>query len=372
MQVRKLLYKAHLYVGLLLGSFFLLLALTGSLLVFYPEIDLWINPQIQAKPISANIISIDEVIKKLRTEYPNLKSGWRIEMPLQEGFPIFARYLTPEQQNKAVFAPMVVSINPSNLEITSARVWGDYFVTWVFDLHYQLLMGKVGKTIVVIIGLLLAFDLLVGIYLWFPKSRKAWRHALTFKTNAHTMRNNYDIHKLTGVFGLLLLLTLAVTGAMLGRADWFNPIINRFSLLDSHTPLPLEDGLHTPISADAAVAIAKSVYPQAELRWVYTPNTPNDYYQLRLHQAGEPGRRFPKTIVWINPFSAEIAYTKKPETFTWGDIILAWLHPLHNGEAFGLVGRWLAFSSGLLIVILCWTGFKRSLYKFKIKRLSQR
>jgi len=370
MHVRKLLYKAHLYAGLLLGGFFLLLALTGSLLVFYPEIDLWINPQIQTKTASPNTISIDAVISKLRAAYPNLKGGWRVEMPLQDGFPLFARYLTPEQQSQAVFAPLVVSINPSNLEITSTRVWGDYFVTWVFDLHYQLLMGKLGKTMVVFLGLILAIDLVAGIYLWFPKSLKAWRHALAFKTKAHPMRNNYDIHKLTGVLGLLLLLTIAITGAMLGRADWFNPIINRFSMLDSYTPSPLLDELHAPISANAAVEIAKSVYPQAELRWIYTPNSPSDYYQLRLHQSGEPGRRFPKTIIWVNPYSGNIAHIKKPESFSGGDTILAWLHPLHNGEAFGVTGRWLVFCSGLLVVVLCWTGFRRSLYKFKIKRSS--
>jgi uncharacterized iron-regulated membrane protein len=42
-----------------------------------------------------------------------------------------------------------------------------------------------------------------------------------------------------------------------------------------------------------------------------------------------------------------------------GDTLLAWLHPLHSGEAFGLVGRWLAFVSGLLPAALFVTGLWR-------------
>ena len=34
----------HLWPGLLLGAVFALLGLTGSVLCFYPELDLWLNP----------------------------------------------------------------------------------------------------------------------------------------------------------------------------------------------------------------------------------------------------------------------------------------------------------------------------------------
>jgi uncharacterized iron-regulated membrane protein len=365
-------YKAHLYVGLALGGFFLLLGLTGSILVFYPEIDLMLHPEMRVQHPSQPLDftqapPIQSVLDKLRAEYPDLKDGWRIEMPLQDRFPIFARYLKPDQGNSAVFAPLVVSIDPSSLQLTSARIWGDYFVTWVFDLHYQLLMGEVGKTLVVLIGILLMINLFIGLYLWFPKSVKAWRHALVFKTSAHPMRNNYDTHKLAGVFGLVLLLVMAVTGALLGRADWFNPIIDRFSPINTYVPIPNRVQLSAPISVDTATAIAKATYPDAEIRWIYTPNTINDFYQIRMHQANEPGRRFPKTILWIDQYSGQVKHIKKPEAFSAGDTILAWLHPLHNGEAFGMVGRLLAVLSGIIIVVLCWTGLNRTLYKKKTR-----
>jgi uncharacterized iron-regulated membrane protein len=42
---------------------------------------------------------------------------------------------------------------------------------------------------------------------------------------------------------------------------------------------------------------------------------------------------------------------------------LNWLHPLHNGEAFGLTGRILVFLSGLLPLVLFITGFLRWRHK---------
>jgi uncharacterized iron-regulated membrane protein len=39
--------------------------------------------------------------------------------------------------------------------------------------------------------------------------------------------------------------------------------------------------------------------------------------------------------------------------------VLAWLHPLHNGEAFGLAGRVLACVAGLLPLLLMVTGVQR-------------
>ncbi|MBK8768176.1 MAG: PepSY domain-containing protein [Burkholderiaceae bacterium] len=42
-----------------------------------------------------------------------------------------------------------------------------------------------------------------------------------------------------------------------------------------------------------------------------------------------------------------------------GDTVLAWLHPLHNGEALGLPGRLLVCAAGLIPALLFVTGWIR-------------
>ena len=53
-----------------------------------------------------------------------------------------------------------------------------------------------------------------------------------------------------------------------------------------------------------------------------------------------------------------------------GERFMDWMHPLHNGEAFGLVGRVLACVGGLLPVLLLVTGWLRWRHKRAARRLT--
>jgi uncharacterized iron-regulated membrane protein len=57
-----------------------------------------------------------------------------------------------------------------------------------------------------------------------------------------------------------------------------------------------------------------------------------------------------------------------PAQNTAGNTVLDWLHPLHNGEAFGLVGRWMTFFSGFVPLLLFVTGYIRWRQKRQAKR----
>jgi uncharacterized iron-regulated membrane protein len=39
-----------------------------------------------------------------------------------------------------------------------------------------------------------------------------------------------------------------------------------------------------------------------------------------------------------------------------GDVFLAWQYPLHSGKAFGAIGRFIIFVSGIVLTVLCVTG----------------
>jgi uncharacterized iron-regulated membrane protein len=95
------------------------------------------------------------------------------------------------------------------------------------------------------------------------------------------------------------------------------------------------------------------------LRWIEAPVKPEDAYVLRLQQAGEPSERFPKTFVWVDPFSAQVLASRDALQVGAADVFFDWLHPLHNGEAFGLTGRVLAVVTGCLPLVLVLTGWAR-------------
>ena len=83
-RARRLVTRLHLWLGLGLGGLLVLAGLTGSLLVFYVEIDARLHPE-QAAAGSANLASYDRAIATLHRAYPGKTGPWRIEVTHRAG-----------------------------------------------------------------------------------------------------------------------------------------------------------------------------------------------------------------------------------------------------------------------------------------------
>jgi len=353
----------HLYVGLVAGGAFVLLGLTGSLLVFYVGLDQRLEPTVASSTGGGPPRSLDEVFGALRAAHPERTRAWRLELPMDPDDPVTARYTRPAETAHLGFAPLVVRVDPRTLEVGPARFWGDFAMTWIYDLHYTLLLDRTGRTVVAIAGLVLLGSLVTGLVLWWPAPGR-WRTALAWKRHAAPARRVYDLHKLGGVGGGLLLAILAVTGTMLGEPAWFQPAIDRLSPLHrapALTTFAPPGGVR--LSLDEAVRIARGRFPLAEPRWIETPADDAGTYRVQMYQTGEPGRRFPKTQVWIDPWRGSVLAVRDARADGAGDTLLAWLHPLHSGEALGLPGRLLVLVAGLVPALLFTTGVIRWLQK---------
>lgn len=357
---RRSLVAAHLFLGIILGGLFALIGLTGSFLVFYPEIHRTLNPALALNHDHVPDIRYQQVFERLRHEYPQRQGQWRIEAPRSGQQPLFARYLKPEEKDPARFAPLVVALDPATLDVLHSSFWGDDLVTWVYDLHYSLLMGASGKQVVSALGLALFFTLAIGVYLWWPRGRDRLKKSMP-KIRDGSVKATYDLHTYSGAYGSLLLIVLIVTGVGLATPQWiapaFAPLSARWSAPAIESAPPVTESVR--IGADKAIAIARQRFPEAALRWVEAPASATDTYFLRLKQAGEPSDRFPKTYVWVDQFSGEIVAVRDPMQASAADVFFDWLHPLHNGEAFGIAGRIAALLIGILPACLFLTGLVR-------------
>lgn len=368
---RKVWLGFHLYLGLSLGLVFVLAGLTGSLLVFYVELDEILNPtlQLSATQVQQKPQSYEAIFQAIRLAHPERNAAWRLEMPRDNQAMLMARYYKPVEKTGLSFAPLIVWVNPYNAEVAGSRFWGDFAMTWLFDLHYALLLDGAGKTLMGIIGLLLLIPLLSGIYLWWPASGKL-RQALSIKRGASKPRFVFDVHKTHGLYSFAVLLLLLVSGVVLELPTVFKPVINYLSpLYQAETNQSLYQAGYSGISLDKAVAIATGRYPEAVLRWIETPDGQEGSYRIMLYQQGEPSFRFPKTTVWIDQYSGAVLSTRNPRLERNGDTFINWLHPLHNGEIAGMTGRLLVFVSGFIPAILYVTGIIRWLQKRRARRL---
>lgn len=364
---RGLWFTLHLVLGLTVGAIVALAGITGSLLVFYVELDRAIDPAVAVSRASTPPRPVEDVFRALRAAHPDRNRSWRLELPMADGDPITARYYHAREKAHVAFAPLVVRVDPRTLDVGPGRFWGDFAMTWIYDLHYTLLLDRTGRTIMAIVGIVLLVSLASGLVLWWPAPGRL-RSALAWKPRASVERRTYDLHKLAGIWGGALLAILAVTGTMLGEPKWFAPAIDRVSpLFRAPAVAAVPSDVRIPI--DAAVRIARARFPAAEPRWIETPDGPEGVYRVQLRQPGEPGRRFPKTNVWIDPGTGAVLAVRDPKTEGGGDTVLAWLHPLHSGEAFGLAGRLIVLLSGVAPPLLFVTGVMRWRQKGRARRM---
>ncbi len=163
--LRRTVRLAHLWLGLSVGALFVLLGLTGSALVFYPEIDALLNPEIAAG--SDTPPDWDAALRTVRAAYPDKAGPWHFEVTDAPGA-IPARYYDPAETAGRDFAPMMVWLSQDGSRILRRDYWGEYAVTFVYDLHYRLLLGESAGEVVGWLGFAMLALLASGLWAWWP------------------------------------------------------------------------------------------------------------------------------------------------------------------------------------------------------------
>jgi uncharacterized iron-regulated membrane protein len=369
---RKVWLNLHLYIGLLGGALFVLTSLTGSLLVFYKTIDEWMNPEQLVRTAGADL-PLNQIVAAAQAAHPDWSVPDSLIFPLHEKDSFHAWFKVPSHgADRDDWR--VVTIDPSSGRTLSDRQWGSYFVSFVYELHQGLLLGKVGESFVGILALFLLLSIATGLYLWWPASGKM-RRALSFQGGGSPVRRQYDLHKLSGLGSALVLSLLAATGfylefpdAVISTVRWVSPVQDTSPQAEPHSDL--RDGA-AAILPDQAVAIARATLPDARVMWLGLPHDARDTFAVGLRQPGEVRQAGGQSEVWIDQYSGAVLRVQDWQHFTGGEMFLAWLFPLHNGEAFGLTGRWLVCVTGFMPLILYVTALRMWWLK-RTARLRQR
>lgn len=362
---RHFVMRVHLWLGLSLGALFVLAGLTGAVLVWYVEIDQWLHPG-QASMGSADPAAYDAAIVTVRKAWPGKQGPWRIEVTGRSGAVPLRYYHPPETAGRA-HAPMLVWLSSDGKRVLRRTFWGDSAMTWIYDLHYQLLLGKTGALVMGYAGLALLALLISGLFAWWP--RGSWAKALRFKRRAGQTRRLRDLHKLAGLLGLPLLAMLAATGAMLALPAETRMVLRPMLGDAAVMPQPRSaapDGAQ--IAPSAAMAAARMAMPQARIAWIEVPGPGHGAYRLRMQQRSDPSRRFPRSHVWVDQYRGAVLASHDADRFPALSALEAWLHPLHDGSAGGLALRLAVLLAGLFPLGLFVTGLLRWRRRFTSAR----
>jgi uncharacterized iron-regulated membrane protein len=356
-QGRRLWFSIHKWVGLVVGLWFVIAGLTGSVLVWYQEIDEFLNPALLVEHPGQQLASLDDVLESVKRAHPDKAPGpWEIGTALHPHGMIEVRFPKPPEKDGEFYAPLLVSVNPYTAEVVTSRYWGETLVTWLYELHADLLLGQPGWYVIGTMGLLLFASATSGLVLWWPGWKKV-SLAFAIKLNRSRLRTLYDLHRVPATISAIVLLTLSATGALLVFGDFVRPVVESISPVPEAWEGPQVEARDSPfISVTKAVAISATAFPGSTLRWVSTPDGPTGSYRVDRRQAGEANVRFPASRVWIDPYDGQIIKKHDPSQIPIGGTFFNVLYPLHIGEALGLAARWLWFCVGFVPLLLFVTG----------------
>lgn len=203
--MKKVFRKLHLWLSVPFGVFITLICLSGASLVFEAEITRWLQPELfyvretGGKPLPAGRLASAAAAV--------LPDGVQVT-----GVTLFA---DPERTAQVNLTKRYsyVYVDPYTGEVKGESKRPAFF-GFMFRLHRWMLgsAGSFGKTWVGICTLLFVIILITGVVLWWPPSRKALRHRLTFTVGKGWPHFWFHLHTVAGMYVLVFLLAMGLTG----------------------------------------------------------------------------------------------------------------------------------------------------------------
>ena len=219
---RKAAFQVHLWIGLAIGVYVVVLSLTGSALVFRDDLD-----NMFATPVPAYVEGSEPLERAALTEaaqgaYPGfeiVRMGDRfsrrrpvIEIWFERG----------TERRERLFSPY------TGVDLGEALPVGVRGVLWLASLHDELLLGSEGRFANGIGSLLLTLLCLTGAIVWWPGAQR-WRRSLAVWRGASAPRLIWDLHSATGIWFFALLFLWGVSGFYLAIPEPFAGFVDAIS-----------------------------------------------------------------------------------------------------------------------------------------------
>ncbi|HUO07199.1 MAG TPA: PepSY domain-containing protein [Phycisphaerae bacterium] len=196
-------WRWHFYAGLFCIPFVVFLALTGSIYLFKPQIESYLDRPYDHLPIQGPRVTPTQEVQAALASFPGST---------------FTAYELPPSPNSAGRVLLQskgqilrVYVHPQNLKILSSTPENSRLMKVIFRLHGELLMGNTGSYVVELAASWAILMILSGLYLWWPRNIQGLGGVVYPRLTRGSRVFWRDLHSVIGVwvsaFALFLLLT---------------------------------------------------------------------------------------------------------------------------------------------------------------------
>ena len=210
--MKKIFRKIHLWLSVPFGLIITLVCFSGAILVFENEVNEWFRRDLYyVETVKESPLPMDKLLEKVATTLPDSVSVTGVSISSDPGRAYQVSLSKPRR------ASLYVDQYTGEVKGKSER---SGFFMFMFRMHRWLLDSMNpgnegifwGKMIVGVSTLLLVFVLISGIVIWWPRTRKALKNSLKITVSKGWRRFWYDLHVAGGMYALIFLLAMALTG----------------------------------------------------------------------------------------------------------------------------------------------------------------
>jgi uncharacterized iron-regulated membrane protein len=364
-------------------SVFLLVAgLTGTLLVFYSELDRALNPELMnaaAPAPGARALGPFEIAERVRALLPPGAVHPGVRFDRAPDATAVSGFRTPEGTWQELY------LDPYTGRLLGTREWGNILegtknlMPFVYRLHYSLALGEIGTLLFGVVALLWTIDCFVGAYLTFPapaqrsgtRARVAW---LSRWLPAWLVRTNkvfsfvFTWHRASGlwVWGLLLVFAWSAVGFNLSAV--YAPVMKAVTGMQErvHDRLPELPPPYPQASLELGEAHAlgrRYMAQQAEKHgfrverelWL-THYAEHGVFSYAVVSTLDISKKYPRTEVYFDARDGRFVGLEAATGVNAGNTISNWLIALHLAAVGGIWYRLLVLAFGLGVAALSVSG----------------
>jgi uncharacterized iron-regulated membrane protein len=344
-------FQVHLWLGIVVALYLIVVGITGSILVFRDELEALagINPWQNIHPVEP-LADITQVIRNVRAAYP--------------GRPVISVY-TPTKTNPTFEATVqgrrdriTVAAHPVTGAILGPVPGTKSWLSFVRELHVTLMAGVKGRMANGIGGALLVLLNLTGIVIWWP-GIKSWKRALKVDFRRTWRRINYDLHNAVGFWTLTLISFWGISGFYFGWSKEVFLFVDRLSpIISARPPTVSVQPVSNPVELDLKSIIdrARLLDPGTALEGIQFPYSRRAPLEVYMARNGHSGYEYMDTLYFNPGDGSHIQTWRYGVNESLGDWFI-WLQiPLHYGTYWGLGIKTLWAVLGLSIPLITITG----------------
>ena len=222
--LRKAIFQVHLWSGISVGLYIVVISFSGSVLVYRVELRQTFDPQPRLVVVAGERMSSEELTEAAQRAYPEHTASIFVE-PDDPNHAVTISIDRDGKRQQLLFDPY------TGQDLGHALPLGWRLTTWLLDLHDNLLYGETGRTVNGVGAVLMTLLSLTGAVIWWP-GIQSWRRSLTIDWKANWRRFNWNLHSAIGFWTVAFVFMWGITGIYLSFPEPFMAVVDYLEPFD--------------------------------------------------------------------------------------------------------------------------------------------